>query len=53
MCECPHCGKEFQWEDYYLVEVGSTTECPKCKKTVHVRFIDWTVNVELSTEAED
>lgn len=53
MCECPHCGHEFQWEDYYEVEHGSSRECPRCEETIHVRCVDSVMMVELATEADD
>ena len=53
ICKCPHCGNQFQWQDYYDLKAGSTTECPVCEKTIHVLCMDHTINVELSTEAGD
>lgn len=52
MVECPHCGKEFQWDDYYDVKTGSETECSKCEKTIYVAESYVSMNVRLSRENE-
>jgi hypothetical protein len=36
MATCPACKKEWQWDDYYDVRVGSDRECPNCGVTVEV-----------------
>jgi hypothetical protein len=53
MCECPHCGKGWQQDDYYDVKTDDEFECPHCEKTAYVVFVDNTINVRLSTEKED
>jgi NAD-dependent SIR2 family protein deacetylase len=47
MCECPHCGGEFQW-DYYEVEDDDEHECPICEETIHVVAVDHSTFVRLS-----
>lgn len=34
--DCPGCGKEWAWDDYYTVDVGSEHDCPHCDKTIEV-----------------
>ena len=50
--ECPHCGKEWQWDDYYNLHSGSVRTCPKCEKDVHVLSVDTVMYARLSTEPE-
>jgi endogenous inhibitor of DNA gyrase (YacG/DUF329 family) len=51
MAECPHCGKEWQWDDYYnLIPYHSSRECPGCKKEIYVLDIETVMWVRLSTE---
>lgn len=48
--ECPHCGHKYQWDDYYAVDAGDELECPKCEKTMHVHYVETTINVTIGTE---
>ena len=50
MVDCPHCRKEFQWDDYYDIKPGDTKECLYCEKVIHVIVVD-TVTSTLDTEA--
>lgn len=47
MVECPHCGKVFQWDDYYELKVGDSRECPKCEKEVFVIATDIEITATL------
>jgi uncharacterized protein (UPF0212 family) len=53
MATCPHCGEEFQWDDYYDVRAGSERECPRCERTIHVLSVDTTITARLGTEPEE
>lgn len=50
MIECPHCGKEFQADDWYDVKHGSTMDCSKCEKTIHFSYVD-TVTTAVASRA--
>ena len=50
MLQCPHCGQEFQWDDYYDVDVGSKIDCPKCERVIYVDTVDHRIHVTLTTE---
>lgn len=52
MCTCPHCGKEWQEDEYWRIEIGDTIECPHCEETMYVVGLDTTVTVTLSTEED-
>jgi len=47
MVECPSCGKEWQWDDYYDVEVNEERECPHCGKGCKIVSVDTSIIVEL------
>ncbi len=51
MVVCPHCEKEFQWDDYYELAVGDSRECPKCEKEIHVTYVDHCIFATLGTES--
>lgn len=52
MVECPHCGREFQWDDYYDVKRGDDHECPKCERMIHVVEAEPVIEITLSTEPQ-
>ena len=52
MVECPHCGKTFQWEEYWDVQDGDDAECPKCEKTIYVHNVDTQITGMLSTHPD-
>ena len=52
MGECPHCGHEWQIDDYYDLDNGDTLECPKCEKEIHLDAKDTTVSFRFSTHAD-
>jgi len=52
MITCPHCGEEFQLDDYYDLSVGNTFDCGKCEKEIHILQRDITISFCLGTEAE-
>lgn len=47
--ECPHCHKEFHWDDYWSLEIGDQSECPFCNQTIYVTQIDHAIITTLST----
>ena len=47
---CPHCGEESRADDRHDVKAGDTWDCPRCGRTIHVTFVDHTIQVHLSTE---
>lgn len=53
MVRCPHCSHEFQWDDYYDIEVGRSKICGKCEKTIYVAEVYTAMHVRLSRESED
>ena len=48
--ECPGCFKEWQWDDYYDVHVGSERECPHCETTVIVTCVDTVVRASIEVK---
>lgn len=40
MVECPHCGKTFQWDDYYDLKAGDDLVCQRCEKTIFCHSVD-------------
>lgn len=50
MVECPHCGKTFQWDDYYDLANDDEHDCPHCEKTIYVSCVDTQITATLSTE---
>lgn len=51
--ECPGCGKEWQWDDYYDVRVGSERECPHCEKTVEVIEAEQVLHCRFAVKASE
>jgi DNA-directed RNA polymerase subunit RPC12/RpoP len=49
MAQCPHCGHEWQVEEYYELEQGDTIECPKCDNEIFVSAKDTTIQLRLAT----
>lgn len=47
MVECPRCGKEFQWDDYYDVEDDDERECPLCNGMIRVTNVDTSITATL------
>ena len=52
MVTCPHCGEEFQLDDYYNLSCGDTFDCNKCEKEIHILEMVTVVEVCLGTEAK-
>jgi len=50
LVRCPHCGKEFQRDDYYDIKVGDSFDCCFCEKEIYVIQKDTVISVNLSTE---
>jgi DNA-directed RNA polymerase subunit RPC12/RpoP len=53
MVTCPDCGRIFQVDDYYDLEVGDSITCAKCEKEIYILQKDTTISFRLSTESED
>lgn len=51
MVECPHCGKEFQADDYYDLKSGDTITCQKCEKEIFVDDVDTVMTARFSASA--
>lgn len=47
MVTCPSCEKEFQWDDYYDVEVDEVRDCPHCGRGCKVVAKDVEIVVDL------
>ena len=50
--ECPHCGQEFQVDDYYNLDTGDSFDCSKCEKEIHIWQMETVVEVDLRTKPE-
>ena len=53
MITCPHCGKEFQVDDYWDVCAGSTLDCPKCEKEIYVWAVDTILSGDIQAKPDD
>ena len=51
IAECPHCGKQWQWDDYYDVSETSERDCPNCGKTCFVETVEHRIEVTLTTRS--
>jgi uncharacterized Zn-finger protein len=48
---CPHCGKEFHWDDYYELKGDNEEhECPHCEQTIYCTDVEAVMYATLSTE---
>ena len=52
MITCPHCGEEFQLDDYYTLSVSDTFDCSKCGKEIHILEMHTIMSCRLGTEVE-
>lgn len=52
MITCPHCGEEFQLDDYYNLGVGDTFDCTKCEKEIHILQVATILSFCLGTNGE-
>jgi len=52
MMTCPSCGKSWQWDDYYCVEVDSERECPFCGNTAIVSEKEVLMYVTLTVKVK-
>jgi len=50
--ECPHCGKQFQVDDYYNLKAEDTFDCHECEKEIHVLMTETVIECELGTKPE-
>ena len=50
MVICPHCGKEFQLDDYW--DLGNSFDCNECQKEIYILQTNTVVSVCLGTEKE-
>lgn len=53
MIDCPGCGKAWQWDDYYTIQVGSERECPHCGKTVEVIEAEQVMHCRFAIKASE
>jgi hypothetical protein len=52
MIQCPHCGQEYQKEDYCDVKAGDVWTCNLCERDIHVEVVETTIWVRLCTHPE-
>ena len=52
MITCPHCGKEFQVDDYYDLSAGDSITCGKCEKNIYIHATDTTLSIDIHTKPE-
>lgn len=52
MITCPHCGEEFQADDYYDLSAGDSIDCDKCEKEIFIWAADTTISADLHTHPE-
>jgi NAD-dependent SIR2 family protein deacetylase len=52
MVTCPHCGHEFQQDDYYEMHEGSELECRKCETPLCVYETETIMHWTIVTKAE-
>ncbi len=50
MIVCPHCGEEYQHDDYYDIQSDDTLDCPSCEKEIHVLEVDTIIYARVGTE---
>ena len=46
---CPHCGVLQQWDDCHELDAGSSRNCCKCEKEIHVLSVYAVFYARLST----
>ena len=52
MITCPHCGKEFQVDDYYNFSTGDSFDCGKCEKEIFIWATDTTLSGDIQAKPE-
>ena len=52
MITCPHCGEEFQVDDYYGLRSGDSFDCPNCEKEIHIWATDTTLSGDIQSQRE-
>ena len=52
MVTCPHCGEEFQLDDYYDYSRGDSFWCERCEQEIHILLMEPIITVKLGTERE-
>ena len=45
---CPHCEDRFQQDDYSEITEGGEIDCPKCRKNIYVKDVEWVIYARLS-----
>jgi endogenous inhibitor of DNA gyrase (YacG/DUF329 family) len=45
--ECPACGAEWPWDDYYDVATGDERNCPACDVQVVVDDVEYLIYCRL------
>ena len=44
---CIHCGRRFQVDDCYKYETDDTIECPKCEKSMVIKYLETFFQADL------
>ena len=52
MLDCPHCEKEFQYDDYYDVHIDTEIDCPHCEKSFYILEKDTVIQVRIGKTKE-
>jgi len=47
MMQCPSCGKDWQWDDYYNIQEDDERECPNCEAVAVVVETEVLMHVKL------
>lgn len=47
LAECPHCGAQWQADDWYDLDVDDTINCPKCDKDIIIVAKECTMMLEF------
>jgi hypothetical protein len=47
LCECPHCGHEWQADDWYHLDVDDIVQCPKCELDIQVTCRETTLLLQF------
>ena len=53
MLECLHCGREWQYDDYYDGCVDDIITCPHCERGMRIEAVETILEWTLVKEARD
>lgn len=53
MVTCPHCGEEFQMDDYYDLSSGDSFYCGRCEEEIFIWATDTTLSGDLHAKPEE